>query len=128
MTVDKSLPSAPPKRISPHVTLQPPLTYRGHGPGLIIILPDYNNAFLDESRKTLDPQPIQKFAEEGYAVVEIRVPSATAEGKDKQLPIRSLLKDGVDALLKLKECNPNDKFGLIGLSHYLFLSPYVFFG
>ena len=46
--------------------LQPPLSRRGRGPGLILLLDPYHG-----SPKTLDPPPLQKWAEEGYAVAQV---------------------------------------------------------
>ena len=65
------LPSAKPFNASDHVVIQPPLTRRGYGPALIILVPAGLN--LDGSSKTLDPPPLQKWAEEGYAVAQITV-------------------------------------------------------
>jgi carboxymethylenebutenolidase len=64
-------PSAPPSYpepqiISPHITLQAPLSRRGKGPGLILVLDHY--ALIEKSEKHLDPPPLQKWAEEGNKV------------------------------------------------------------
>ncbi|KAK5652382.1 hypothetical protein OQA88_10574 [Cercophora sp. LCS_1] len=63
------IPSAPPVTISPTLTIQPPLSRRGTGPGLILIVP----AHVDLSRNTAttDPPPLRKWAEESYAVAQI---------------------------------------------------------
>jgi carboxymethylenebutenolidase len=58
-----------PQRISPHVTLQAPLSRRGRGPGLVLVLDHY--AAIEASEKHLDPPPLQKWAEEGFAVVQV---------------------------------------------------------
>lgn len=58
-----------PQQVSPHVTLQRPLSRRGRGPGLILVLDHY--ASTAKSEKHLDPEPLQKWAEEGFAVVEV---------------------------------------------------------
>jgi hypothetical protein len=57
-------PSAPlaypePQIISPHITLQAPLSRRGKGPGLILVLDHY--ALIEKSEKHLDPPPLQKW-------------------------------------------------------------------
>ncbi|KAF4629303.1 hypothetical protein G7Y89_g8846 [Cudoniella acicularis] len=61
-----ALPSAKLIELQGGLLLQPPLSRRGHGPGLIIALPDSSQhttpAFLP---------PLQKWAEEGFAVAEI---------------------------------------------------------
>lgn len=62
---------------SPNVVLQPPLTRRGIGPVLFLILPSEEILSLDSERteKPLDPEPVQKWAEEGFVVVAITAPS-----------------------------------------------------
>lgn len=67
-----------PQQISPHLTLQPPLSRRGNGPGLILALDHY--ALIEESEKHLDPPPLQKWAEEGFAVVQLLVPGKVEDG------------------------------------------------
>lgn len=57
--------------ISPHLTLQAPLSRRGRGPGLILVLNHYDA--IAASEKHLDPPPLQKWAEEGFAVVQVCV-------------------------------------------------------
>jgi carboxymethylenebutenolidase len=57
-------PSAPlsypkPQSISPHITIQAPLSRRGKGPGLILVLDHY--ALIEKSEKHLDPPPLQKW-------------------------------------------------------------------
>lgn len=110
------LPSAPPRSISLSITIQPPLSRRGHGPALLLVVP----AELDvnASPKTLDPPPLQKWAEEGFAVAQIQVVEDSG----------SLFQDDVKAALKslaeLNECDKSDSVGLIGTScwqpaHYL---------
>lgn len=72
-------PDYPPSRqISPHLTLQPPLSRRGKGPGLILILDHY--ALIEVSEKNLDPPPLQKWAEEGFAVAQVLVPGKVEDG------------------------------------------------
>ncbi|PGH35276.1 carboxymethylenebutenolidase [[Emmonsia] crescens] len=113
------LPSAPPKQLSPNLTLQPPLSRRGHGPGLLLVLPD--NMVLDKTKETLDPPPLQKWAEEGYSVVEVRMPApATATGSAEPgsgsgsgFSVLFEIQQGLEALKALAECDVKDKFGLI---------------
>lgn len=64
--------------ISPHITLQAPLSRRGRGPGLILVLDHY--ARLEKSHKYLDPLPLQKWAEEGFCVVQLLVPGKVEDG------------------------------------------------
>lgn len=55
-----ALPSAQPITLSVNATLQPPLSRRGHGPGLILLTESSSDSFKNE---TLDPLPLQKWAE-----------------------------------------------------------------
>lgn len=64
--------------ISPHITLQAPLSRRGRGPGLILVLDHY--ARLEKNHKYLDPLPLQKWAEEGFCVVQLLVPGKVEDG------------------------------------------------
>ncbi|KAJ4319416.1 hypothetical protein N0V94_003920 [Neodidymelliopsis sp. IMI 364377] len=87
-------PSYPPsQQISPHLTLQPPLSRRGKGPGLILVLDHY--ALIEPSEKHLDPPPLQKWAEEGFAVVQLLVPGKVEDGGE--FPLQK-------ALDVLREC------------------------
>ncbi|CAN9353954.1 unnamed protein product [Alternaria alternata] len=52
-----------PRTISPSITLQPPLSRRGKGPGLVLVLDHY--AAREAKDGCLDPPPLQKWAEEG---------------------------------------------------------------
>lgn len=102
------LPSAPSQSLGPGLTLQPPLSRRAHGPGLLVICPDQIR--LNGAQNTLDPAPLQKWAEEGYAVVQVGVPVADDHGS-----LQGALQKGIEALVNLKECEVKDKFGLIGI-------------
>ncbi|KAJ6627397.1 hypothetical protein B0H10DRAFT_1994276 [Mycena sp. CBHHK59/15] len=101
-----SLPAAPQVTIAQDLVLQPPLTRRGTGPGLIAFLPPdstLNISTKSGDDKPLDPVPVQKWAEEGFAVVGI----TTGSG-----PVLENLKKAVDALLDLKELDIRDKFAV----------------
>ena len=107
------LPSAPAIQISRDVTLQPPLTRLGKGPGLIIFVP--KELPLVEGAHSLDPPPLQKWAEEGYAVLEFKIDPA-----DKgiftvadSLRHSKYFQPGLDALYDLPELVGNE-FGCIG--------------
>ncbi len=102
------LPSAPLVTLSENAVLQPPLTRRGTGPGMIIFLPPAS-AFKTstEGDKTLDPEPVQKWAEEGFAIVGV-TPSASGWSVEENLA------KGVDALLDLQELDIKDKFAVTG--------------
>ncbi|KAJ7762802.1 NTF2-like protein [Mycena maculata] len=101
-----ALPSAPLVTVADGLVLQPPLTRRGTGPGLIAFLPPDSSLNLSGKSgedKPLDPIPIQKWAEEGFAVVGITTGHGSAQ---------DTLKTAVDALLDLKELDTRDKFAV----------------
>ncbi len=98
-------PSAPCFEVTPLLSIQPPLSRRGIGPGLVLVV----SAALNLSRhdKTLDPPPLWKWAEEGYAVAQILV-------NDRVDDVAGQLETAVAELEKLPECS-GDKFGLVGM-------------
>lgn len=102
------LPSAPLVTLGPNSVLQPPLSRRGTGPGLVIFLPQPDKVVISsrDAAKPLDPEPIQKWAEEGFAVVGITA--------SEDLAIEELLKQGLDALQGLDKVDTKDKFAVIG--------------
>ena len=99
-----SLSPAGPSHISETVVIQSPLSRRGLGPGLIVLLP--NDLDLNGHEKTLDPPPLQKWAEEGYAVARILVKSDKSAIKDD-------LNLACDHLLALGGCQPKGNLGVI---------------
>ncbi|KAK3937015.1 hypothetical protein QBC46DRAFT_393808 [Diplogelasinospora grovesii] len=98
------LPNAPCIQVTSEITIQPPLSRRGTGPGLILIVA--NHLDLNHHAKTLDPPPIQKWAEEGYAVSQICL-GETAANLPEQLDT------ALRELKKLPSCSPVDKVGLV---------------
>ncbi len=123
------LPSAPIIRLAGNATLQPPLSRRGYGPGLVVITPEdplspservprdkRENGNESDSRniKTLDPLPQKKWAEEGYAVVQLN-PRGGEQGEG-EWDIATALGQAIGALETLEACNVGDRFGLIGKS------------
>jgi carboxymethylenebutenolidase len=72
-----------PITIDANVALQEPLTRRGIGPGLLLITSakySGRKARTDgDVQKTLDPEPLQKWAEEGFVVVEVKVIDDTTD-------------------------------------------------
>lgn len=110
------LPSAPLLIISETEVVQPPLTRRGTGPGLILVLPDPRDLDIrKEGPKPLDPEPVQKWAEEGFAVSAI-TPSSS------DWSFENSLKRSIDALLGLNELDTRAKFAVIGTQALLSLS------
>lgn len=101
-----ALPSAPRVTLAPNVFLQPPLSRRGTGPGLVLFLPDIS--FAPGESKPLDPEPILKWAEEGFAVVGVISPERESSSIEQSLTL------AVDALAALNEVDIKDKFGVIG--------------
>jgi carboxymethylenebutenolidase len=101
-----------PQQISPHLTLQPPLSRRGKGPGLILILDHY--AQIEESEKHLDPPPLQKWAEEGFAVVQLLVPGKVEDGGE--FPLEKAL----EVLKKCEGCDYGKGVGVVcEFEHFL---------
>ncbi|KAJ4412568.1 hypothetical protein N0V85_003661 [Neurospora sp. IMI 360204] len=118
-----SLPNAQPIIISPEITIQPPLTRRGTGPGLILAVPpakqvESENRFIlkygpkngneDHSQKTLDPEPLKKWAEEGYAVVQVTCNEISRTGR-----FGELVGTAITELGKVNECEGVEKVGLV---------------
>lgn len=101
------LPSAPSINLSHNIVLQPPLSRRGSGPGIIIFLPDPAQLNLGNGDKPLDPEPVQKWAEEGFAVVGI--------SKYAGLDLLGSIVTAFEGFSGLKELDTPDKFGVIGL-------------
>lgn len=108
------LPSAPLCELALNIALQPPLTRRGSGPGVILFLPDPSKLSPRTATKPLDPEPVQKWAEEGFAVVGITLsnPSFTKDS------VNSVLKQALDGLLALdqSQLDVRDKFAIVGSS------------
>lgn len=101
------LPCAPLVSLTKHLVLQPPLTRRGFGPGLIAFLPAETVAQVAvKDGGPLDPQPVQKWAEEGFAVV----------GVTGNVSVPDALSEGIAALHGLEQVNIKDKFAVAGRS------------
>ncbi|KAM0432043.1 hypothetical protein ACHAQK_009959 [Fusarium lateritium] len=97
------LPQAKPQTVGEGITLLSPLSRRGHGPGLIILHPN--------SEKNLEiiegvPSSLIKWAEEGYAVVEIQ---AKAFEKDAS----KVFSRALEALRSCDKLEADKKIGLI---------------
>lgn len=105
-----ALPSAPVINVGPNVVLQPPLSRCGRGPGLVLITPTGYGACQDNN-KSLDPPPLQKWAEESFAVAQISLSPETSERAGSVL---EQVRMAQHALETLAECDKKDKFGLIG--------------
>ncbi|RAH47258.1 uncharacterized protein BO95DRAFT_410504 [Aspergillus brunneoviolaceus CBS 621.78] len=113
-TTSSSLPSAPPITVSPNITLQPPLSRCGEGPGLLLIRPA-NLAGCQTNNTTLDPAPLQKWAEESYTVVEITLDTVSS---GDAVGVSDAISAAVRALSKCPQCSgrghgDNLKFGIL---------------
>lgn len=64
------LPSAEPVEIKPNVIIQSPLSRCGQGPALILIRPSHYSD-CQKNNTSLDPEPLQKWAEESFAVAQV---------------------------------------------------------
>ena len=106
------LPNAALLRISQNIVLQPPLSRRGTGPGIVIFLPNPAQVvFTDQSApKPLDPDPIIKWAEEGFAVVAIT-------GSNDLPSIVQALKEALEVLQTLEQVDVKQKFAVISEYH-----------
>jgi hypothetical protein len=80
-----------------------PASYHGRG----------GAAATAKTKTTLDPEPLQKWAEESFAVVEVGVSDANV-AKEACLA-------GIKALKELPECISTDKIGVIGMCILTFL-------
>ncbi|KAK2674765.1 hypothetical protein RAB80_009749 [Fusarium oxysporum f. sp. vasinfectum] len=98
------LPSINLKVLRPGLSLLYPLSRRGHGPGLIVLSATAEDplAFYEGV-----PSSLVKWAEEGYAVVQIE--AAAFEGKDSGV----VLKEAIDILKECEKCDLGDKVGLV---------------
>lgn len=100
------LPAEVLRELTPGVSILSPLTRRGYGPGIILLVPD-----SDTSTKIIEgvPSHLIKWAEEGYTVVEIQRQVLKRNAKDA-------LKQGLDSLKHNEKCTPQDKIGVVGES------------
>ncbi|RAL03906.1 uncharacterized protein BO80DRAFT_401218 [Aspergillus ibericus CBS 121593] len=104
-----SLPAARPIDLGHNTILQPPLSRCGKGPGLLIIRP--SNLPEDIHQKTsLDPEPLQKWAEESYAVAQVTL---DLESSSSDCHFTEKIGAAVQALISLVGCTREDKFGIL---------------
>ncbi|KGO48626.1 hypothetical protein PEX1_103640 [Penicillium expansum] len=105
------LPNAQPVKLAPNLTIHAPLSRQGHGPGMLIIRSLVN---LNEVNTvpTLDPEPIQKWAEEGYVTLEIEVSEGHPLAKETLI-------EALDALNQHEKCTTKSSYGLIVYSPLL---------
>jgi carboxymethylenebutenolidase len=94
-----------------HVVLQRPLSRCERGPGLILIRPSCY-ADCQKRNDSLDPEPLKKWAEESFAVVQI---TFDVDSGNDPVKVRDMIKAAKDGLKSLEECTVRDKYGLIGM-------------
>lgn len=94
-----------PIKLTHKLTVHAPLSRRGHGPGIIIIRTATTTSMQNQSA-TLDPEPLQKWAEEGYAVVQVTVSSNCRTVKED-------LRQAIDALNEHEKCDKKI-YGVMG--------------
>ena len=106
------LPNAPREPLSESwAELQPPLSRRGHGPGLILFGAPPSQS--SSKATTLDPEPVLKWAEEGYAIVAIQHDI----GPQK---VEKALRLGIEALKSRKDVDVKDNFGVFGMPYSIY--------
>jgi carboxymethylenebutenolidase len=117
--IDVALPTAELKEFAPGVSLLPPLTRRGYGPGLIIMLPNGTPSYKEGGTLCEDgvPPPLLKWSEEGYAVVQILGNAFEQAGTTKEL-----LNLAISGLKNCPECHEEDGIGMQSQFYCWFIS------
>lgn len=100
-----SLPSAALERVADHIVLQPPLSRRGTGPGIVVFLPLQDPLDI-ATHTTLDPEPVLKWAEEGFAVAAVTI--------SDDIDIMESINKSISALKAHTNVDVKDNFGIIG--------------
>jgi carboxymethylenebutenolidase len=114
---DILLPSAKPMPLAANVALQRPLSRLGKGPGLLILVPSEYEGRKRGSKHTLDPEPLQKWAEEGFTVAEIKICDSNSEppdGSEGALSVHAAIEHSLKTLQTLPECTFQGQIGVIG--------------
>ncbi|KAB5589033.1 Carboxymethylenebutenolidase [Ceratobasidium theobromae] len=102
--------------MSTKYTYQASLTYRMHGPGLILVLSNsdtYPEKHTSSGTLHLDPSPSQKWAEEGFCVMSITIYDGTDSSNDVGLDWSKTLSSCVVELEQKPEVEAGNSFGLI---------------
>lgn len=94
------------------LSLLPPLSRRGHGPGILVLVPDNANASTTTTIENGVPSPAMKWAEEGYAVVEVQESVIATVGAEE------VLKKAIEALKACERCDQKERVGLVGMIQY----------
>jgi carboxymethylenebutenolidase len=107
-----SLAVLPPTAMTVNIEVQPPLTHRKTGPGIVLVLPDEPRPILPSAGFFIDPLPAQKWAEEGFCVVAITLaPTEVSLLKER-------LKSAIKRLSDMPQLSDTSKVGLIGMSPF----------
>lgn len=106
-----ALPTAQLVELEAGVSLLPPLSRRGYGPGLIVILPHAAPSYAENGTVCADgiPPPLLKWAEEGFAVVQI-LESAFEQASSAD----GLFERAISKLQACAECKEEGGVGLVG--------------
>lgn len=110
------LPKTTLKRITPNITLLEPLSRRGCGPGLVLLVSE-SGAVDGASATRIEhgvPAPLMKWAEESYTVVEITQEALLRETD----PLEAAL----TALAGCQTTEPKDAVGLISAENPVILT------
>lgn len=108
------LPNAQPVKLAPNLTIHAPLSRKGYGPGVLIVRSSVSSDQRN-AEKTLDPEPLQKWAEEGFVSVEVEV------SEDLQ-SMQEIFHQALSALETHEKCDKKSRYGLIGVNRSLKLS------
>lgn len=103
-TAPQLVPQPVPQDIAPGIRLIDPISRKGRGPGLIVVVDEASSGFVIESGI---PSPAQKWGEEGFCVVEWIWP--TIDGKETT---PETIKQSVDTLYANEKCTA-DGIGLV---------------
>ena len=100
------LPQAKPHEYVPKQTLLTPLSRRGVGPGLIVVVPEAGS-FDAPKNTSIDngvPAVLTKWAEEGYTVVELQA------GLES---LKSAISAALEELRNCDSCEPKERVGVV---------------
>ncbi|KAF8865638.1 hypothetical protein BDZ45DRAFT_701194 [Acephala macrosclerotiorum] len=98
------LPTPQLTKVSPGLSLLPPLSRRGTGPGLIILTLNVGDNL---AIKKGVPSLLRKWAEEGYTVLDIQDSAFEHENAEE------LLKKAILTVSQCEQCEPKGSFGLV---------------
>lgn len=102
-------PDAQPREIRKDMSLQPPLTHRGRGPGLVVVLPPRLSMRPHVTlglKPPLDPDPVKKWAEQGFNVVGLHITGDT--------DVSEALTDAIVALNEAPEVDEKGRYAVMG--------------